>query len=126
MEFKPNIVEMFIYKLFIVSSTMVFVRLKHIKTKDGTYYSYIYLVKNIWTKKGSRQKVIAYLGKAEGYEPFVAQAVLEKDGARCKRCGRQDTLTIDHINPTSNGGKNNIENLQILCQRCNKRKGNKI
>jgi len=101
--------------------------LKHIKNKQGISYSYIYLVKNYWDKQKqqSRQKVIQYLGKAEGYEPYITQKVLERDGARCRICKRQDNLTIDHINPTSNGGKNDINNLQVLCERCNKKKGNK-
>ena len=33
-------------------------------------------------------------------------------------------LTIDHIVPCSQGGLNNIENLQLLCQACNSTKNN--
>jgi len=37
---------------------MAFIRVKKIKNKD-----YAYLVKNTWTRKGTRQKAVKYLGK---------------------------------------------------------------
>ena len=49
--------------------------------------------------------------------------VLMRDGARCQLCGTtpQDgsKLHVDHICPWSEGGETVIENLQILCDRCN-------
>ncbi len=49
--------------------------------------------------------------------------VLMRDGARCQLCGAtpQDgvKLHVDHIKPWINGGETVLENLQILCQRCN-------
>lgn len=56
-------------------------------------------------------------------------AIYARDGYRCKKCGardRGDNLEIDHIFPISKGGKSNPENLQTLCWKCNKAKGNKI
>jgi 5-methylcytosine-specific restriction endonuclease McrA len=53
--------------------------------------------------------------------------VLMRDGARCRMCGAtpQDTLLhVDHIVPWSHGGETVIENLQILCERCNIGKSN--
>lgn len=47
---------------------------------------------------------------------FIAQ----RDGERCKRCGKlpdQGQLVIDHID--NNSRNNNSENLQLLCRRCN-------
>lgn len=49
--------------------------------------------------------------------------VLMRDGASCQLCGAtpQDgsKLHVDHIFPWSEGGETVIENLQILCNRCN-------
>lgn len=105
----------------------MFVRVKSIN-QNGKYYSYIYLVMNYWNKekKQARQKVILHMGKIFGLEPYKIKEVLARNGARCKNCGRQDTLTVDRITPILKGGTNKIENLQILCIRCNKKKGTKI
>src|SRR5262249_114268 len=43
----------------------------------------------------------------------------------CLCCGRREPdirLTPDHIVPLAQGGRNTIENLQPLCETCNKRK----
>ena len=42
----------------------------------------------------------------------------------CKYCSTTEHLTIDHIKPVSKGGRNNIENLQVLCSSCNQLKAN--
>lgn len=47
----------------------------------------------------------------------------------CAACGFYDEygfcLTVDHIVPVAEDGKNSIENLQCLCQTCNLIKGKK-
>jgi 5-methylcytosine-specific restriction endonuclease McrA len=45
---------------------------------------------------------------------------------KCLKCGTTNKLTIDHIVPVSRGGSNDEENLQILCEDCNSRKGDHI
>lgn len=49
--------------------------------------------------------------------------VLMKDSAKCKLCGAtpQDgaKLHVDHIVPWAKGGETVLENLQILCEKCN-------
>lgn len=56
----------------------------------------------------------------------VVDAVYKRDGGRCVYCGSVENLHLDHIIPFSRGGATNIENLQLLCQKCNLEKSNKI
>jgi 5-methylcytosine-specific restriction endonuclease McrA len=62
--------------------------------------------------------------------------VVERDGAVCRRCGSVKDLTLDHIIPVSilrqiigmdmHQKYDDLENLEILCRRCNLFKGNQI
>lgn len=56
----------------------------------------------------------------------VVDAVYRRDGGRCVYCGSVENLHLDHIIPFSRGGATNVENLQLLCQKCNLEKSNKI
>lgn len=50
----------------------------------------------------------------------------EKQHAKCAGCGfpkESFALEIDHDIPRSKGGTDHISNLQLLCSRCNRRKG---
>lgn len=73
-----------------------------------------------------------------GYEPSVPRRlapgrrpiplrvrieVYRRDGFRCRRCGAEDDLSIDHVHPVSKGGGDDLANLQTLCRGCNARKG---
>ena len=51
------------------------------------------------------------------------EAVFERDGNRCLKCGSSNDLSIDHVVPLSKGGDNNTDNLQTLCKTCNSSKG---
>ena len=61
----------------------------------------------------------------------LRQAIKERDGYTCKYCGASVEkepnllLEIDHIVPVSKGGMTTEDNLQTLCWRCNRSKGNK-
>ena len=54
--------------------------------------------------------------------------VRQRANFRCEFCGVTEIdaggqLTIDHLQPWSKGGKNNLENLIYCCARCNRYKG---
>lgn len=56
-------------------------------------------------------------------------SIYARDNYRCQICHRKfspDELEIDHIYPVSKGGKSTYDNLQSLCKRCNKLKGNTV
>jgi 5-methylcytosine-specific restriction endonuclease McrA len=50
-------------------------------------------------------------------------AVFERDGHRCLKCGCRTGLTVDHIRAKADGGTDELENLQTLCEDCNQQKG---
>lgn len=52
--------------------------------------------------------------------------VYERDEWRCRFCGTEERLSIDHIVPLSRGGTNDLDNLQTLCRSCNSKKGAKV
>lgn len=54
------------------------------------------------------------------------QAIFDRDGFACVKCGVSEDLTVDHIIPISKGGKETLDNLQTLCKICNSKKGNKL
>jgi hypothetical protein len=58
-----------------------------------------------------------------GIPDDVKQLVWIRDGGRCRSCGSQVELQFDHVIPVALGGASAVENLQILCGPCNRRKG---
>lgn len=56
----------------------------------------------------------------------VKNAVWQRDQARCMQCNATDYLEFDHIIPFSKGGSNSVNNVQVLCRRCNLAKSNHI
>jgi len=52
--------------------------------------------------------------------------LLEVSGKKCLRCGSTEKLTIDMIVPHSKGGFLVLDNIQVLCNRCNAGKRNRI
>lgn len=59
----------------------------------------------------------------QNVSPSLRARVFERDGFRCRRCGRHrddvKTLHCDHIIPVARGGKSVEWNLQTLCDACN-------
>lgn len=56
-------------------------------------------------------------------------SILERDGYRCRYCGRsapQVVLHVDHIHPRSKGGTDAEENLVTACEGCNLGKADRL
>lgn len=82
----------------------------------------------------------------------IIKQLIERDGCACQECQEEPTyfamgkdnagywhldlyserdgehymFTIDHIHPKSKGGKNNIDNYQLLCKICNEDKADTV
>ena len=60
----------------------------------------------------------------------VRERLILSDGQRCQGCGWQppypDYLQVDHKKPRSLGGGNEMDNLTLLCDPCNRLKSNKL
>jgi hypothetical protein len=56
----------------------------------------------------------------------LRRAVFERDGGRCVECDEAFDLQYDHILPVALGGATTLENLQLLCADCNRRKSDSI
>jgi hypothetical protein len=56
--------------------------------------------------------------------------IFRRDNYTCQMCGHFSPegwfLEIDHVHPIRYGGSNRPDNLQTLCETCNRRKGAKI
>jgi hypothetical protein len=64
--------------------------------------------------------------KREPIPRDVKKAVWERDEGKCVECSGDFDLQYDHIIPFSMGGASTVENLQLLCARCNQAKGGRL
>lgn len=56
----------------------------------------------------------------------VKLEVWQRDQGKCVECGDTNYLEFDHVIPHSLGGASTVDNLQILCRRCNLAKSDRI
>ena len=56
----------------------------------------------------------------------LASLLARRQGGKCNGCRTKppkQNMQVDHIIPRAKGGETRLDNLQMLCNRCNKRKG---
>lgn len=74
-----------------------------------------------------RQVDVGFESDASRHVPQdVKTVVWQRDGGRCIECGATDYLEFDHVIPHAKGGATSVENLQLLCRRCNLKKRDAI
>lgn len=66
------------------------------------------------------------LGRNRRISKEVQRAVWRRDMGKCVQCGSQENLEFDHVIPVSEGGSSTERNVQLLCEKCNRRKAAKI
>ncbi|MDQ3006278.1 MAG: HNH endonuclease [Chloroflexota bacterium] len=52
----------------------------------------------------------------------VKKAVWKRDGGKCVNCRSEVDLEYDHVIPVAKGGSSTVQNIQILCKKCNRKK----
>lgn len=65
--------------------------------------------------------------KRRTYSESTRKLIYLNANGRCELCGRSillENMSIDHINPLSLGGEDDVENLACTCFACNTFKGN--
>lgn len=89
------------------------------KAHEGEHHQHMYhSIHGVFPPRSpARGKVKKPIPNAIRWEVF------ERDGFRCKKCGVQKQLTIDHVHPEAKGGTLELDNLQTLCKTCNCSKG---
>ena len=80
-----------------------------------------------WETKVPAVMILKEYQKKKTGVRFSKQNVFLRDMYTCQYCGIDvtgRTATLDHILPTSHGGKTTFENTCCSCARCNANKGN--
>lgn len=61
--------------------------------------------------------------RTSNFSPATRAKVLERDGNACVWCGSPGPFEVDHIIRYVDGGSNDADNLQTLCEPCHRSKG---
>jgi 5-methylcytosine-specific restriction endonuclease McrA len=92
----------------------------------GWYDNWVVHSANWETKVPSVLMLTEYM-KPKSSIRYSKQNVFLRDGYTCQYCGTEvnkRTATLDHVLPTSHGGKTTFENTVCACGTCNANKGN--
>jgi hypothetical protein len=102
----------------------------------GTHYDVVMDIDNLDRFVAYLSDKIEFAKSVAGQRSLMTRAlrehIKERDHYTCRRCGASLAvephllLEIDHIVPLSKGGMTTESNLQTLCWRCNRSKGDKV
>lgn len=85
------------------------------------------LIIDIAVKVAKRQLVPPLSeGDTRHIPQHIKQAVWQRDQGKCVQCTATAYLEFDHIIPFSKGGANSVNNVQLLCRKCNLGKGDRL
>jgi len=81
---------------------------------------------NTATRIAKRQLMVHQDEESRHIPQDVKLAVWQRDQGKCIQCSAISYLEFDHIIPFSKGGASTINNVQLLCRKCNLEKGDRI
>lgn len=79
-------------------------------------------------KEYKQRRRAAQLGAEGSFNGEDILRIFDMQNGKCGICSKRQPIKgmhVDHIKPLSKGGSNWPKNLQLLCERCNKRKAAK-
>jgi hypothetical protein len=99
------------------------VNLQLTRTQGNGYYEVpqaelLYEILHTALRQQHRHQVLTQEG-SRSIPQDIKVAVWQRDRGRCVQCGDTSYLEFDHIIPFSKGGATSLNNLQLLCRRCN-------
>ncbi|MCL2303884.1 MAG: DUF262 domain-containing protein [Planctomycetaceae bacterium] len=86
---------------------------------------------DVTSKKGIYEYVLTGEERCLNIRAFsetMRRGAFERQGGICPKCGQRfalEQMEGDHITPWHDGGKTTVENCQMLCKDCNRRKAGK-
>lgn len=102
----------------------------YLKSHEDTIESKEIVLLNIQKEIEKRTPLILNLLKekprSRNIPAKVRYEVFARDNGKCVLCGSNISIEFDHIIPFSKGGSNNAENIRVLCQDCNRSRGNRM
>ena len=115
-----------------INSDLIF-KIDKYKNENETIIEFIEnaILKSLPKEALSREE-LKEINRRKKISDTTRYAVLERAGFKCQCCGSKPLknndviLHIDHIIPHSLGGSDNVDNLQVLCDKCNLSKQNRF
>jgi hypothetical protein len=74
----------------------------------------------------AKRQLVVTDGASRSIPQEVRAAVWQRDQGKCTQCGATEYLEYDHVIPFSKGGATSVNNLQLLCRKCNLAKSDRI